>query len=78
MRDLGRAMILAANFLVEQLELNIPVLACHLNFFKEIGKDLLDPAYGELRGLFIRYKICSKLRLLSRVKRKGRAAASII
>ena len=66
MRDLGRAMIPAANSLVEQLELNIPVLACHLHFLKDIGKDLLDPAYGELRGLFRRYKICPKLRLLSR------------
>lgn len=66
MRDLGRAMIPAANALVEQLELNIPVLACHLHFLKDIGKDLLDPAYGELRGLFRRYKICPKLRLLSR------------
>jgi hypothetical protein len=66
MRDLGRAMIPAANSLVDQLELNIPVLACHLHFLKDIGKDLLDPAYGELRGLFRRYKICPKLRLLSR------------
>ena len=66
MRDLGRAMIPAANSLVEKLELNIPVLACHLHFLKDIGKDLLDPAYGELRGLFRHYKICPKLRLLSR------------
>lgn len=66
MRDLGRAMIPAANSLVDQLELNIPVLACHLHFLKDIGKDLLDSAYGELRGLFRRYKICPKLRLLSR------------
>ena len=66
MRDLGRAMIPAVNALVDQLELDIPVLACHLHFLKDIGKDLLDPAYGELRGLFRRYKICPKLRLLSR------------
>ena len=66
MRDLGRAMIPAANSLVEQLELDIPVLACHLHFLKDIGKDLLDPAYGKLRKLFKRYKIRPKLRILSR------------
>jgi hypothetical protein len=65
-RDLGRAMIPAVNALVDQLESNIPVLACHLHFLKDIGKDLLDPAYGELRGLFRRHKICPTLRVLSR------------
>jgi hypothetical protein len=66
MRDLGRAMIPAVNALVEELELSIPVLACHLHFLKDVGKDLLDLAYGELRDLFRRYKVCSKLRTLSR------------
>lgn len=66
MRDLGRAMIPAVNTLLAELELNIPVLACHLHFLQDIGKDLLNPAYGELRDLFRRYKVRPKLRTLSR------------
>ena len=41
MRDLGRAMIPAANSLVEQLELNIPVLACHFTFSRILVKTCL-------------------------------------
>ena len=66
MRDLGRAITPAVNTLLTELELNIPVLACHMHFLKDIGKDLLNPAYGELRALFKRYKILAKLRSLSR------------
>ena len=66
MRDLGRAITPAVNTLLAELELNIPVLACHMHFLKDIGKDLLNPAYGELRALFKRYKILAKLRSLSR------------
>lgn len=66
MRDLGRAITPAVNTLLAELELDIPVLACHAHFLKDIGKDLLDPAYGELRALFRRYKTLSKLRSLSR------------
>ena len=66
MRDLGRAVTPAVNHLLAELELDIPVLACHLHFLKDIGKDLLNPAYGELRALFRRYKIRPKLCTLSR------------
>ncbi len=66
MRDLGRAITPAVNTLVAELELTIPVLACHMHFLKDIGKDLLNPAYGELRALFKRYKTLAKLRSLSR------------
>jgi len=66
MRDLGRAITPAVNTLVAELELNIPVLACHMHFLKDIGKDLLNPAYGELRVLFKQYKTLAKLRALSR------------
>jgi len=66
MRDLGRAITPAVNHLLAELKLDIPVLACHLHFLKDIGKDLLNPAYGELRALFRRYKIRPKLCALSR------------
>lgn len=66
MRDLGRAITPAVNKLLIELELDITVLACHLHFLKDIGTDLLKPAYGELRELFRRRKIRPKLRTLVR------------
>ena len=66
MRDLGRAVTLAVNTLLSDLDLEIPVLACHLHFLKDIGSDLLKPGYGELRSLFKKWKVRSQLRTLSR------------
>jgi hypothetical protein len=67
MRDLGRAVTLAVNILVSDLELDIPILACHLHFLKDIGSDLLKPGYGELRSVFKKWKIRPQLRAFSRV-----------
>lgn len=66
MRDLGKAMTPALNGLVSELELNIPVLACHQHFLADVGKDLLQPAHAELRALFRRTKVLPKLRTLAR------------
>lgn len=66
MRDLGKAMTPALDALVSELELNIPVLACHQHFLSDVGKDLLEPAHAELRGLFRRTKVLPKLRALVR------------
>lgn len=66
MRDLGRAVTLAVNTVVSDLELDIPILACHLHFLKDIGSDLLKPGYGELRSLFKKWKIRPQLRAISR------------
>lgn len=66
MRDLGRGITLAVNSLLIELDLDIPVLACHYHFLKDIGNDLLKPAHAELRALFRRTKIRPKLRVLSR------------
>lgn len=66
LRDLGRGITLAVNNLLIELELDIPVLACHYHFLKDIGIDLLKPAHGELRALFRRSKIRPKLRTLNR------------
>ena len=65
-RDLGRAVTLAVNDMISEFELEIPVLACHQHFLADVGDDLLDPVYGELRELFRRTKVRPKLRALVR------------
>jgi hypothetical protein len=66
MRDLGRAMSCATQELLAEQELDLRVLACHLHFLKDVGTDLLDPAHGELRALFRRFKVRPRLRALAR------------
>lgn len=66
MRDLGRAMIPAVNSLVAELELEIPVLACHQHFLADVGKDLLKAFHKELLNLFRKFKIRPGLRALAR------------
>ena len=66
MRDLGKAVIEAARDLVAGFARKVPVLSCHLHFLKDIGKDLLDPAHGELRELFRRFAVPSRLSALAR------------
>jgi hypothetical protein len=66
MRDLGRGIILAVNNLLVERNLNIPVLACHYHFLKDIGSDLLKPAHGDLWALFRSSKIRPKLSTLIR------------
>jgi hypothetical protein len=65
-RDLGRAMIPAVAELVAQLGLDIPVLACHYHFLRDVGTDLLKSGHGELRELFRRFKVRPRLRALAR------------
>ena len=66
MRDLGRAMTTALDDLVSELDLTMPVLACHQHLLADVGEDLLDPAHAELRGLFRRTRVRPKLRALVR------------
>ena len=66
MRDLGRAMDSAAMGLVEEHHLDIPILACHAHFLKDIGKDLLEPAHAQLRAIFRQIKVRPNLRSLAR------------
>ena len=66
MRDLGRAVTDAGQDLVAVLARDIPVLACHLHFLRDVGGDLLDPAHNQLRALFRRFKIKPRLRALAR------------
>ncbi len=66
MRDLGKAMTPALADLVAERELTIPVLACHQHFVADVGKDRLEPAHAELRGLFRRAKVRPHLSALGR------------
>ena len=66
MRDLGRAMTGAVNALVEELEHDITVLACHQHFLADVGNDLLKARHSELRDLFRRFSVLPGLRKLSR------------
>lgn len=66
MRDLGRAVIPAIDALVCELDIQIPVLACHQHFLCDIGKDLLEASHSELRNLFRRLRVLPKLRHLVR------------
>ncbi len=66
MRDLGRAMTCAVNALVEELDRDITVLACHQHFLADVGNDLLKARHSELRDLFRRFSVLPKLRKLAR------------
>jgi len=66
MRDLGRAVSPAVDDLVSELQLDIPVLACHQHFLADIGKDLLEPDHSALRELFRRTKVRPKINSLVR------------
>ncbi len=66
MRDLGRAMRDAADGVIAALGRPIPVLACHLHFLRDIGKDLLAEAHERLRDLLRRFEVKKGLRTLAR------------
>lgn len=66
MRDMGRAISPATDHLVSELQLDIPILACHQHFLSDIGKDLLDADHSNLRNLFRRTKVRPKLNSLIR------------
>jgi len=66
MRDLGRAVTEACEDLVAELEHDIPILACHLHFLKDVGGDVLGDAHDQLRALLRRFKLKSALRAFAR------------
>jgi hypothetical protein len=61
-RDLGRAVTDACDELAAGLPGDVPVLACHLHFLKDVGEDILQPAHDRLRGLFRRFEVKPRLR----------------
>lgn len=66
MRDLGGAMKDAAEEFVKSLANPIAVLACHLHFLSDIGKDLLEEGHSNLRDLFRKAGLLPQLRAFSR------------
>ena len=62
----GKVTTEAAQELVSGLGHPIPVLACHLHFLADIGKDLLEPGHDRLRGLIRRFKVRVGLRRVAR------------
>lgn len=66
MRDMGRAISSAIDNLLSELNLDIPVLACHQHFLSDIGKDILDSDHSALRGHFRRMKTRPKIKSLVR------------
>lgn len=65
-RDLGKAMKRAAAKVVQEYRLAIPILACHLHFLADVGKDMLNSGHKKLRDLFRTSKVRPKLRALAR------------
>ena len=66
MRDLGRAVSEAAATFVAKRKLRIPVLACHLHFLRDIGKDLMRQNYDQLRERFRHFNVLAQLRSQAR------------
>jgi len=66
MRDLGKAVIPATKNFVKNLDEDVTILSCHAHFLKDIGKDLLEPSYDELRKLLRSYGFKASLQRLIR------------
>ncbi|MEW5907081.1 MAG: hypothetical protein AB1734_09935 [Elusimicrobiota bacterium] len=66
MRDLGRAMIQAAEQLVLEMGWKVPVLGCHTHLLRDVGKDLMEASYDQLRDLVRRHRLRTRLGSLAR------------
>jgi hypothetical protein len=66
MRDLGRAVSEAAATFAEGRTPVIPILACHMHFLRDVGKDLMRKTHDEMRGRFRHFKVLPKLRAMAR------------
>jgi hypothetical protein len=70
MRDLGRAMESASAELVKTNDLSTRVLICHMHFLRDIGKDILNVDYNELKLSIHALKVLPKLRALVKTLNK--------
>lgn len=66
MRDLGRAMIQAAEQVVRAMDWKVPILGCHTHLLRDVGKDLMEAPYDQLRDLVRRHRLRAQLRSLAR------------
>ncbi len=56
---------------VKEVFPGVPDFICHFHFLRDIGKDILDPAYGKLRNRLRSHAISSKLCALVREIRQA-------
>lgn len=66
LRDLGKAVIQAAQDFVAELGCDIPIISCHQHFLADVGEDLLEASHDAMRNLFRRFRLRPKLRTLAR------------
>ena len=66
MRDLGRAVTEATATFAAGHAPAIHILACHMHFLRDVGKDLMRKAHDEMRGRVRHFKLLPKLRALAR------------
>lgn len=74
MRDLGRAMIQAAEQLILEMEWDVPILGCHSHLLRDVGKDMMKASYDQLRDLIRRHRLRPQLRSLARGLGRGLSA----
>ncbi|PIU20331.1 MAG: hypothetical protein COT18_02825, partial [Elusimicrobia bacterium CG08_land_8_20_14_0_20_59_10] len=74
MRDLGRAMIQAAEQLVREMKWDVPILGCHTHLLRDVGKDLMEAYYDRLRDLIRHHRLRTQLRSLARGLGRGLSA----
>jgi hypothetical protein len=56
---------------VKEVFPGVPDCICHFHFLRDIGKDILDPAYGKLRNRLRSHSISTKLSVLVRETRQA-------
>jgi hypothetical protein len=56
---------------VKEVFPGVPDFICHFHFLRDIGKDILDPAYGKLRNRLRSHSISTKLCALVRETRQA-------
>ena len=56
---------------VKEVFPGVPDYICHFHFLRDIGKDILDPAYGKLRNRLRSHSISTKLHALARETRQA-------
>jgi hypothetical protein len=49
----------------------VPVFICHFHFLRDIGKDLLEPVYGQIRNRLRHHAISTRLNALAREARQA-------
>ena len=65
--DMGQGICKA----VKEVFPDVPDYICHFHFLRDIGKDILDPAYGKLRNRLRSHAISTKLSALVRETRQA-------